>query len=93
MLNEDVLRSKQSSNSVIAKRVDLIGWGGGPGMTYGIIYSGRIRVEDLDKPIVKLTMIGQTCNRYCAKDEGVEKGTVVLVGQNTIREIQVIVED
>jgi hypothetical protein len=68
--------------------VSIIGWGGGPSMTYGIFYTGRFSVEmDKEFQMLKLVALQKSSKHVSNKSFDIEKGTVIYTAPNTVREM------
>ena len=68
------------------KKVQIIGWGGGHGMTYGISYNGKFKVEESIGGMLKFTAL-EDSERIVSKTEDFKKDCVFYSAPNTIREM------
>lgn len=71
---------------MIVREVSIIGWGGGPGMTYGIKYSGKFEVSSSIGGMLRFEAL-ESGKRNCANETDFRKGFVFYSAPNTIREM------
>ncbi|MFW6024958.1 MAG: hypothetical protein ACOCRX_01315 [Candidatus Woesearchaeota archaeon] len=71
---------------LLVANVDIIGWGGGPGMTFGITYKGLFEVNEDISGMLKFTAL-EDGSRQAGKTKKISKGFVFYAAPNTIREM------
>jgi hypothetical protein len=69
--------------------VSIIGWGGGPGIVYGMVYKGRFSVEmGKEFQMLKLVALEKSSKHVSSKSFDIEEGTVIYTAPNTVREMR-----
>lgn len=74
------------NEKIIVKKVNIMGWGGGPGMTYGIVYTGQFKVELSIGGMLKFTALTKG-TQSCCDNKDIPAGFVFYSAPNTIREM------
>ena len=74
-------------SKITVREINIMGWGGGPAMTYGISYRGKFEVSMSIGGLLRFEAL-ESGRRECGSEIPVSKGFVFYSAPNTIREMR-----